>query len=82
MPRKLKVFVSSCMNTRIDDLSRERKAVIERIEDLEYFEPWAFEHEPASSKNVEEHYLSSVRESDIFLLIVRRVITRAVKRER
>lgn len=39
MQRKLIVFISSCMNTRKDDLSKERQTVIKCIEELEYLEP-------------------------------------------
>ncbi len=81
MQSKLIVFVSSCMNSKIDDLIQERKTTIECIKELEYFEPWAFENEPASGNNVVKYYLDGVKECDLFLLLLKKVITKPVKKE-
>lgn len=81
MQRKLIVFVSSYMNSKIDDLTQERKTIIKCIKELEYFELWAFENEPASSNNVVKYYLNGVEECDLFLLLLKKVITKPVKKE-
>lgn len=73
----LLVFVSSL----IDKMRDERDAVDRAIHSIPITRPWLFEHTPASSQEVEESYLSKVRECDLFVLLLGPDYSRAVARE-
>jgi hypothetical protein len=77
-----KVFISSIMNTTIEDLGAERMAartVIERFAPITV--AWAFEAEPASTKPLLEFYLGAAKECDLFLLILGEHATKPVRDE-
>ena len=76
MEKNLVVFVSSY----IDGLKEERNRAKEAIESIGSI-PWLFEYSPASSEDVETHYLNKVAECDIFVLILAEKITKPVKLE-
>jgi|GEM_PF-3278391 len=73
----LLVFVSSV----IDELNDERQAIHKAIERIPLAKPWLFEYTPASSQEVNESYLSKIKESDIFVLVIGSSISMAVMRE-
>lgn len=60
------VFVSSMIN----ELSNERQAIRQAIQQIPLTKPWLFEFTPPSSENVDDSYLNKVKDCDIFLLIV------------
>jgi Domain of unknown function (DUF4062) len=77
-----RVFISSIMNTAIEDLGAERVAARTAIE---RFAPitvaWAFEAEPASPKPLLEFYIGAAKECDLFLLILGEYATNPVRDE-
>lgn len=73
----LLVFVSSL----IDKMREERDAVHDAILSIPIARPWLFEYTPASSQETEEAYLSKVRESDIFIILLGAEYSKAVERE-
>lgn len=78
---KGKVFISSILNRKVEDLHPERNAVREVVETYRFLKPWAFEKEPASSEDLDESYLHHVDECDLFILIVGRRSTDPVTAE-
>jgi len=77
MENRLIVFVSSI----IGELWNEREAVRETLESIPLTKPWVFEYTPASTDNLDESYLSKVRECDIFILLIAENISDPVKNE-
>ena len=73
----LLVFVSSL----IDKMRRERDAVDRAVRSIPITQPWLFENTPASSQEVEESYLSKVRECNLFVLLLGYDYSAAVARE-
>ena len=71
------VFISSS----ISELWNERQAVKETLESIPLTKPWVFEYTPASTDNLDESYLSKVRECDIFILLIAENISSPVKHE-
>jgi hypothetical protein len=71
------VFVSSI----ISELWSEREAVRETLESIPLTKPWLFEYTPASTDNLDESYLSQVRECDIFILLIAENISDPVENE-
>ncbi|TEU16540.1 MAG: tetratricopeptide repeat protein [Anaerolineales bacterium] len=74
---KLTVFISSM----IGELLKERQVVRQAINSIPLTRAWAFEYAPASADQLEESYLSKVRECDLFILLVGEDISEPVKRE-
>ena len=81
MENPLLVFVSSVMNEQLENLHKERQAVMQAVKQISLARPWLFEFSPASTDTPEESYLTKVRECDIFVLILGRGLSSAVKRE-
>jgi hypothetical protein len=77
MENRLMVFVSSI----ISELWNEREVVRETLESIPLTKPWVFEYTPASTDNLDESYLSQVRECDIFILLIAGNISEPVKNE-
>jgi ribosomal protein S18 acetylase RimI-like enzyme len=77
----LVVFISSVMDTSVDDLTAERRSAVETINALPITRSWAFEFSPASADPLDESYMDKVDECDIFLLILGTEITEPVRRE-
>lgn len=77
MENRLTVFVSSI----ISELWNEREAIKETLESIPLTKPWVFEYTPASTDNLNESYLSKVRECDIFILLIAENISDPVKNE-
>lgn len=77
----LSVFVSSVMNKNLEDLETERQMARVGIEELEFTRPWLFEEAPASSETLPEHFLTKIRRSDFFIIILGQHITDAVELE-
>jgi hypothetical protein len=73
----LLVFVSSA----IRGMEAERARVRDAIKSLALTRPWVFEETPASSLDVDEAYLSKVRNCDIFVLILGTEDRKAIRRE-
>ena len=73
----LLVFVSSV----IRGMEKERETVERAIRSISVARPWRFETAPASSQEVEESYLSKVRECDIFILLIGDSHSEAGRRE-
>jgi hypothetical protein len=77
-----RVFISSIMGRRHEDLIAEREQV--RLA-VEHFAPvtaaWAFEAEPASAKRLRSFYIDAVKSSDLFLLVLASKITKPVQDE-
>ena len=67
---RAKVFISSILDPKKEDLRRERNVAKEVVESYEFLEPWAFEDEPASPDQVDEEYLRNVETCDLFIQIV------------
>jgi hypothetical protein len=67
---KGKVFISSILNTSLEDLREERRVVREVVSSFSMLSPWAFEKAPASFEDLDESYLRNVDECDIFVVIV------------
>ncbi|MGB2678508.1 MAG: DUF4062 domain-containing protein [Candidatus Acidiferrum sp.] len=65
-----KVFVSSILNTSVEDLLEERKTVRQVVDSYRFLRSWAFEKAPASFEELDESYLRNVEECDIFIVIV------------
>ena len=72
--QKLVVFISSV----IDDTKEEREAVGRAIDSISLADPWRFETATASPKNVVESYTDEVKESDVFILIVNKLLSEPV----
>jgi len=74
-----RVFISSIMNPEVEDLRQERIAAKTAIDG---FAPiatsWAFEAEPASTKQLLDFYLGAVKECDLLLLILGAEATKPV----
>lgn len=64
-----------------DELRLARECVESTLSAAPYLLPWAFEHTPASSQNVDESYLTKVRAADLVFWLVGSTTTDAVKRE-
>jgi hypothetical protein len=77
MENRLVVFVSSI----ISELWSEREALKETLGSIPLTKPWVFEYTPASADNLDESYLSEVRECDIFILLVAENISAPVRNE-
>jgi Sec-independent protein translocase protein TatA len=73
----LVVFVSSM----ISELSNERKAIRQAIQQIPLTKPWLFEFTPPSPEKLDESYLNKVKECDIFILVIGKSISLAVKQE-
>jgi len=69
-PEQAKVFISSILNTRLEDLIKERKTVRRVVDSYRFLRSWAFEIAPASSEDLDESYLRNVDECDIFIVII------------
>jgi Domain of unknown function (DUF4062) len=70
------------MNRTIDDLIAERQAAGLAVQQFAPITtPWAFEEEPASSKQVEEFFLEGVKSCDLFVLILGKTVTAPVEQE-
>ena len=76
-----KVFISSVMNTSVEDMMADRRTVYEVVNDYDFLVPWAFERAPASSEDLEDSYLRPVEEADVFILVVGAQVTEAVVAE-
>src|SRR5260370_36506924 len=76
-----KVFISSILNTSIEDLRPERLAVREVVESFGFLKPWAFETSPASAENLDQSYLRHVEECDAFVIILGAKVTPPVNAE-
>ncbi len=77
----LVVFISSVMDKRVEDLSKERDAAIGAVSSMRVTRPWAFELAPASADPVAETYLDKVEECDIFVVILGAELTDPVENE-
>ncbi len=76
-----KVFISSVLNSAVEDLKAEREVVREVVNSYGFLSAWLFEKEPASAENLDESYLRHVDECNLFLLIVGIRITDPVTAE-
>jgi hypothetical protein len=77
----LLVFVSSVMNKEVEDMGAERQMARVGIEDVGFTRSWLFEDTPASSEPLPKHFLTMVKRSDFFVLILGKHITNNVKQE-
>ena len=68
------------MSSVINGMQEERAIVERAVRSLEIARPWRFETAPASSQEMEESYLSKVRECGIFILLVGSAHSQAVRR--
>ena len=76
-----KVFISSILNRSIENLIEERNAVRKTIDSYDCLRPWAFEHAPASTEELDDSYLRHVDECDIFAVIIGKEATNPVVAE-
>ncbi len=76
-----KVFISSILNTKTEDLRAERNRVRAVVDSYPFLKPWAFEKAPASTENLDDSYLRHVAECDLFILILGEKITDPVTAE-
>ncbi len=76
-----KVFVSSVLNTTIEDLQKERLVIRAVVDSFGFLEAWAFEVTPASSEDLAKSYLRHVEECDIFVLVLGEHVTPPVNAE-
>ena len=76
--RPIQVYVSSVMNK---ELAWAREETVGYLQKMPGFIPWAFEYTPASSENIQEGYLSKVRESDFVIWLIGSTTTEPVKLE-
>src|SRR2546428_211247 len=81
MESPLLVFISSVLNAQSDDLAEERRSAEVAINSLYLSRSWRFESAPPPSDPLETSYLNKGREGDIFILILSRAITEAVRHE-
>ncbi len=65
-----KVFISSVLNTEVEDLREERAALKVVVEAFPFLQAWAFEHAPASIEDLDQSYLRHVEECDLFAVIL------------
>ena len=73
----LKVFVSSTQ----EELSHERRCVERALNRIPIVRTWLFERTPATPDSAEDTYLSNVRDSDVFILILGEKLSEAVVKE-
>lgn len=76
-----KVFISSILNRKTEDLLAEREAVREVVDSYRFLRAWVFEKAPASTEDLDQAYLRHVDECDLFILIVGREVTNPVTAE-
>jgi hypothetical protein len=76
-----KVFISSILNPKIEDLRAERETIRSVVESYRFLLPWAFEKAPASHEELDESYLRHVSECDLFIQIVGSAATNPVAAE-
>jgi hypothetical protein len=66
---KRKVFISSILNTSLEDLREERRVVREVVSSFSMLSPWAFEKAPASFEDLDESCLRNADECDILIVV-------------
>ena len=76
--RPIKVFVSSVMVPKFDEIRNDTVGTLREIPEVA---PWAFEYTPGSSEPVDEAYLRHVRESDFVVWLVTAPTTEPVSDE-
>jgi hypothetical protein len=76
-----KVFISSILNPKTEDLRAERETVRSAVESYRFLNAWVFERAPASFEDLDESYLRHVDECDLFVLIVGKQATNPVSAE-
>jgi hypothetical protein len=76
-----KVFISSILNLKTEDLRAERNRVRTVVDSYPFLRPWAFEIAPASTEKLDDSYLRHIVECDLFILILGEKITDPVTAE-
>jgi hypothetical protein len=78
---KIKVFISSVQNRKIENLEADRAEAVRAVQNYSPTAPWAFEYTPASDLPAEDYYLRGVQDCHLFLLLLGGQITEAVRKE-